>query len=99
MEQHLPMRMSLLGNGPPLGNSSISLPLLIDEYSSTTAAAGSSDIFIPPSQLLSVGSHAGAEDELKKHLSSLQDNDRSNIDLQLSGNLKYPKSIIRGYHS
>ena len=87
MEQHLPMRMSMLGNGPPSGNSSLSLPHAMDEYSPTTAATtGASDTFIPPSHLLSTGSQAGAEDEIKDLLPNLLGRDRSHLELQLAGN-------------
>ena len=86
MEQHLPMRMSLLGNGPPLGNSTPALPLAMDEYASTTAAkviGRTSDTFMPPSQLLSTGtSHAGVDDETR-HLLAVEGG--SDLDLQLPG--------------
>ena len=91
MEQHLPMRMSMLGNRPPLGNSSLSLPLAMDEYSSITAATGSSDIFIPPCQLRSTGPHAGADDEIKNHLPNLQDTNRADVVLQPPGKFRNTK--------
>ena len=66
MEQHVPMRMSMLGGGslPPV-NSAQSISLTDEEYSNATAASttGSPNVFIPPSQLLPTDPRTGAETE------------------------------------
>jgi len=66
MEQHVPMRMSMLGGGPlPPVNSAQSISLTDEEYSNATAASttGSPNVFIPPSQLLPTDPRTGAETE------------------------------------
>lgn len=92
MEQHLPMRMSMLGNGPPPGSSSghpppPPPPLAMEECSTTTPAQVSeaSRGIWSPSQMLSTGSHAGVDDETRNLLPPLHRKERSELDLPLSG--------------
>ena len=96
MEQHLPMRMSMLGNGPPPGNAIghvSDLQHSMDEFPSTAAVTvtGSSDGFMSPSQLLSTGSHAGVEEEARNRLPQLHGKDRFDLDPQLSGRSTFAK--------
>ena len=74
MEQHLPMRMSLLGAGtiPPV-NSVQSNTLIEEEYSNHTAASttGSPNIFIPPSHLLPTDLRTDAEVETNVQLQNV----------------------------
>ena len=91
MEQHLPMRMSMLDHGPPSGNSRLSLRNTLDEYSHITAASvsGSPEAILPPSQLISTGTpFAGAKDDTTSQILNIENNRKASLDLQLAGNLK-----------
>ena len=91
MEQPLPMRMSMLANGPPPGNSSghppPPPPLLMEEFSTTTPAqvSGVSNGFLSPTQIISTGSRAGADGETTNRLPTLHCKNRTQLGLQLSG--------------
>lgn len=91
MEQHLPMQMSMLSNRTPPGNSSGRLtpsqPLLMEDFLTTSPAhvSGASDRFLPPSQILSAGSHAGAGDESRNRLPQLHRKEQTEQSLQITG--------------
>ena len=89
MEQHLPMRMSMLGGGPlPPVNTAQPISLTDEEYSNTTAAitTGSQNVFIPPSQLLPTDPRTGAENETDNQLPNIYSKTGPQIDGPLSGN-------------
>ena len=91
MEQHLPMRMSMLDHGPPSGNSRLSLRNTLDEYSHITAASvsGSPEAILPPSQLISTGTpFAGAKDDTTSQILNIENNRKTSLELQLAGNLE-----------
>ena len=91
MEQHLPMRMSMLDHGPPSGNSRLSLRNTLDEYSQITAASvsGSPEAILSPSQLISTGTHfAGAKDDTTSQILNIENSRKASLELQLAGNLK-----------
>merc|ERR1712223_149334 len=74
MEQHLPIRMSMLGAGtiPPV-NSAQNNALIEEEYSNHTAASttGSPNIFIPPFHLLPTDLRTDAEVETNVQLQNV----------------------------
>ena len=74
MEQHLPMRMSLLGGGPlPPVNSAQSISIKEEEYSNHAAASttGTPNIFVPPSHLLPTDLRTDAEVETNVQLQNV----------------------------
>ena len=90
MEQHLPMRMSMLGGGPmPPVNSANAISLTDEEYSTNTAArtTGSPNIFIPPSHLLPTDLRTGVETETDIQLPNSHTKNDPLIDAPTSGSI------------
>ena len=90
MEQHLPMRMSMLGGGPmPPANSAHAISLTDEEYSTNTAArtTGSPNIFIPPSHLLPTDLRTGVETETDIQLPNSHTKNDPLMDAPMSGSI------------
>ena len=97
MEQHLPMRMSMLGGGPLVPvNSAQNISLTEEDYSNTTAAitTGSHNIYMPPSQLLPTDPRTGAEHEADNQLPNINTDKGPQIDGSMSGSYTYAKEVF-----